>query len=264
MIRRAEDSLVAECGIDFYKEKLQGVIFNYHMGMFWIVLHCSVLYMWLYFGQGTRKHYMVWCVFFGIPHILNPMLLTMHIAHVIHMFVARLDHFQMSIARNSYNSLERFWDTFCGARKMKTRLDEELNPVISFFCFILLGAILIQGLTVLTLLKNQFFSIIYMISNVVMLLFILFEAQRVNKGFEKILWEINYLPIDSVLGDFNSPQRNWFQKFSTAKELMPSLSLKIFDFMSVDNTFFYQVLTFCFVSLTTVISTHFKNVIPRS
>lgn len=254
MIRRAEDSLISECGMDYYKQKQIGIIYHYHLGMFWVIIHCAVLYKWLI--VETPNHFMFWAVYFGIPHILNPILLTMHVSHIIHMFVARLEYFRNSIASNAYDDIDHFWDTFRNARRSAMKLNEELQPILSMFTFLLFFAIVMQSITVFSIFKSHFYSVIYMISNAVMLFWVMFQAQRVNYAFETILWEINYLPINSVLGDFKSSDRQYFQKFTSTKDILPSLSLKIFGFVTVSIDFFYKMMPIVVTSLTTAIFSH--------
>ena len=183
LIKKYKRQLVAELGHDAFLKSQDYILSVYVWGLVYVFAHCGLLFCLLYWPYDyPLEDATFWAFKFGFPHALHPVLLACHIFHVIKLYDIRLQSFKDDVVNMSYDDANELWDTFQRCRDEANKLGEELSHFISWFGLSLLASVLMQG-TAVFVFKGQWFSLIYLNTNIWVLLFVMYQSRAIPKEF---------------------------------------------------------------------------------
>jgi len=243
-----------ECGEEEFARANGKIWWTYVYGFLYLIGHCLTLFLWL-FDMLKFEGAFFWSVIFGVPHALNLILLALHISHVIRLFDARFLKFRRDVSSGRFDDHSVLWDTLHECRNVASKLSEDLRYILGIFSCSLLLSIALQGAAVF-IFKGAMFSLVYMLLNAFVLLFVMFECQTLTSEFQEFREELIHMPVDSVMGDIGGPIRMGFMLALQRDCALPSL--KAFSFsLSIDN--FYNAVLITLTSAASLLWVIFAN-----
>ena len=214
----------------------------------YVCLHCTVLFSWLRWGSSPGYPLgdcIFWAFIFGIPHILTPVMLCCNVAHIIRLFVDRVEIFKEDVKSNScldIYSADKLFDTFQQVRLEAQELCDELNLVSDWFPLLLGLAIALQGVAVFQF-AGEMFSLVYLVQNIICLLSMVWECQKITGALNELMEVIVNLPTDSVLGALGSIERSNMLLTIQRPQSIPAIAAFGYAF-SIEN--FQNIFLFSF------------------
>ena len=224
VLRTVTSTMVQECGVDQYEDSFKKKISrNYNMHIGYCVIHVALLYIWL----GCVENYpsddvAFWCLTFGIPHALNPLLLTVVITRIFEASLYRVKHFREKFTRGEYKrDANAMWDAFIHIRNDVEKLSGQMQNTIGCFVFALGLAIGGQAFAVF-LFRGDRFSMIYLILNVWCLFNVVYGAQEVMEEFNATTDDVVHSDTKSTLGAVDSRPRTSLNSVMINQQFAPS------------------------------------------
>lgn len=209
VLRSVTATMVKECGVDQYedtfKKKISG---NYTMHICYCVWHVGLLFVWLGYVRGYPPLEVgFWCFIFGIPHALNPILLTVVITRIFKASLYRVKHFREKFTSGVYKKdANAMWDAFVHIRNDVEKLSADMQNTIGVF-LLALGAAIGGQAGAVFLFRGDPFSIIYMFLNVWCLFWVVYGAQEVMEEFNQTTDDVVHSDTSSTLGAVDSKAR---------------------------------------------------------
>jgi len=165
LLIKVNNDLLDDCGELEHEHVKRIVERRYHGHLFYFTIHVIVLYIWLYSNGYPFFDVLFWSIIFGVPHALNPILLTVVITRIFEYCSARIECFRSKFNSGHYKNADSLWNSFIKLRNEIEQYGEKLQYALGFFLVSLLLAIIFQGLAVFVF-KGEMFSLVYMSLNV--------------------------------------------------------------------------------------------------
>ena len=163
-------------------------------------------------------------------------MLCCYVSHVIRLYTARVKVLVDEIKSEKNSTLDtanKLFDAFQRCRREGQELSDEIDHITDWFPLILALAIVLQAIAVFQF-AGEWFSLIYMLQNIVCLLNMVWECHNVAQSVSDLVESIINLPTDSVLGDLGSNERSNMLLTLQRRELLPHVHAFGYAF-SVEN-----------------------------
>ena len=177
-----------------------------------------------------------WGFTFGIPHVLTPVMLCCYVSHLIRIYTARVRALAADVEAESNGTLDtanKLFDAFQRCKKEGEELSDEIDFITDWFPLILALAILLQAIAVFYF-AGEWFSLVYLVQNILCLLFIVWECHNVALSVSNLVESILNLPANSALGDIGSHERTNMLLTLQRRETIPHVHAFGYAF-SVEN-----------------------------
>ncbi len=266
VLRSVTATMVKECGVDQYEDSFKKKIArNYSMHISYCGFHVALLLIWL----GYLRNYPVsdvgfWCIIFGIPHALNPILLTVVITRIFEASLYRVKHFREKFTSGEYKKdANAMWDAFVHIRNDVEKLSGDMQNTIGVFIFALGLAISGQAFAVF-LFRGDQFSMIYLLLNVWCLFWVVYGAQEVMEEFNATTDDVIHSDTKSTLGAVDSKPRTSLNNVMIHATFAPSF--RAFSMISLSKEALWNTTISSFLAIIGVIWETFelkKNFFPE-
>ena len=200
---------------------------DYNFYLYYCMLHVIGLLTWLYSKGYDKFDVLFWSCIFGVPHALNPILLTVVIRRIFKFSSARIDYFRQKFNEGQYSTCSMLWDDFIQLRNEIENYGDELGYPLGFFVFSLLGSIIFQGVAVFVF-KGEMFSLVYMALNVTCLISVIKEAVNVIKSFNDCCDDIIHSRTTSAVGEIGGLERQNINTVLSREDFSPAF--RAFEF----------------------------------
>jgi len=277
ILKKVTATMVKECGVDQYEDSFKKKISSkYYMHVGYGVFHVALLYIWLGplylfddpIGKVGRDYpsteVWFWCVIFGVPHALNPILLTVVITRIFEASLYRVRHFREKFTIGEYKKdVNAMWDAFVHIRNDVEKLSGEMQNTIGVFVLALSLAIGGQAFAVF-LFRGDPFSMIYLLLNCWCLFWVVYGAQEVMEEFNATTDDVVHSDTKSTLGAIDSKPRTSVNSVMIHASFAPSF--RAFSMISLSKEALWNTTLSSIVAILGVIWETFelkKNFFPE-
>lgn len=221
-----------------------------------VALYLVGVFFWLKNKPNLPSdHVLFWTFDFGLPHALNALLLTCHISHVVRLHNARISYFRNQVVENSrrhFESVADLWKKYFEIRHKAANLSFSMKSLIGIYFGALSLAVLFHVLAVSTF-EGEVASLVYMVLNVVNLLWIMVESQAMHSNFKSLCDDIMELPEDSIMGPIGGMERNGFMPLLQRTHSGVHPAMTVFGLFEISTDNFRTVLVLSIGSIITYV-----------
>jgi hypothetical protein len=231
LLVQVSEDLKRDCGEEEYERTKRTVEKEYHKYLVYFVCHVIALLTWLYSKKYPLFDVFFWSITFGVPHALNPILLTVVITRIFKFSSARIDYFRQKFNEGHYKTCSMLWDDFIQLRNEIERYGDELVNPLGFFLGALLLSIVCQGVAVI-IFKGEMFSIVYFFLNAYCLFSVIYGAVKVIKSFNDCCDDIIHSRTTSAVGEIGGLERQNINTVLSREDFSPAFRAFVLDLNS--------------------------------